>query len=126
MSLIARHLEDNGIPTVVSGSAIDIVEHCAVPRYLHLDFPLGNPSGKPFDEEMQLEIAESALALFVSAQQAKTVQRLPYVWSEDESWRDAYARVDESNREQLLKLGEDRRRHQAAKKGANTLAKIDF
>jgi len=40
VSLIARHLEANGIPTLIIGSAIDVVEHCGVPRYLHSDFPL--------------------------------------------------------------------------------------
>jgi len=34
VSLVARHLETNGIPTVVLGCAKDIVEHCGVPRFL--------------------------------------------------------------------------------------------
>jgi D-proline reductase (dithiol) PrdB len=33
VSLVARHLETNGIPTVIVGSALDIVEHCGVPRF---------------------------------------------------------------------------------------------
>jgi len=41
-SLIARHLEANGISTVVMGCAKDIVEHAEVPRFLFSDFPLGN------------------------------------------------------------------------------------
>ena len=32
MSLVSRHLEANGIPTVVIGSARDIVEECGVAR----------------------------------------------------------------------------------------------
>ena len=32
MSLLARHLEENAIPTVLIGSARDIVEHCGA-RY---------------------------------------------------------------------------------------------
>jgi hypothetical protein len=28
VSLVARHLETNGIPTVIVGSALDVVEHC--------------------------------------------------------------------------------------------------
>ena len=48
-SLVARHLEANGIPTVVMGCAKDIVEHAAVPRFLFSDFPLGNSAGKPHD-----------------------------------------------------------------------------
>ena len=49
VSLVARHLEANGIPTVVMGCAKDIVEHAAVPRFLFSDFPLGNSAGKPHD-----------------------------------------------------------------------------
>ena len=47
VSLAARHLEANGIPTVVIGSARDIVEECGVARFLFSDFPLGNGAGKP-------------------------------------------------------------------------------
>ena len=53
MSLVARHLESEGIRTVVIGSARDIVEECGVPRFLFVDFPLGNPCGKPWDFPMQ-------------------------------------------------------------------------
>ena len=49
VSLVARHLEANGISTVVMGCAKDIVEHAAVPRFLFSDFPLGNSAGKPHD-----------------------------------------------------------------------------
>ena len=48
LSLVARHLEANGLPTVIIGSALDVVEHCGVPRFLFTDFPLGNPCGHPW------------------------------------------------------------------------------
>ena len=48
-ALVARHLEANGIATVVMGCAKDIVEHAAAPRFLFSDFPLGNSAGKPHD-----------------------------------------------------------------------------
>jgi len=53
VSLAARHLEANGISTVIMGCAKDIVEHCGVPRFLFSDFPLGNSAGRPFDVESQ-------------------------------------------------------------------------
>jgi len=37
-SLVARHIEANGIPTVLMGCAKDIVEHAAVPRFLFQRF----------------------------------------------------------------------------------------
>jgi len=49
VSLVSRHLEANGISTVVIGSARDIVEECGVARFVFSDFPLGNPCGKPYD-----------------------------------------------------------------------------
>ena len=64
MSLVARHLEQAGIPTVVIGSARDIVEQCGVPRFLFTDFPLGNPCGAPYDVAMQSSIVGMALDLF--------------------------------------------------------------
>ena len=67
VSLTARHIEEAGIPTVVLGSAKDIVEHCGAPRFLFVDFPLGNPAGPPFDREAQLEIARLALGLLEEA-----------------------------------------------------------
>ncbi len=118
MSLVARHLEANGISTLILGSAIDIIEHCKVPRYVHVDFPLGNPCGKPYDLEMQLAIMNQALDFFESASSANSVHRLDFRWSESEGWRDAYAEVTDNNREELFAKGEERRRQQELTKAA--------
>ena len=112
MSLVARHLEANGIPTLIIGSAIDIVEHARVPRYLHVDFPLGNPCGRPYDRAMQKEILVHALGWFTDASEKQWLARSPVEWSHDQSWRDDYSRVDDSNREELRQRGEARRRQQ--------------
>lgn len=117
MSLLARHLEANGITTLIVGSAIDIVEHCGVPRYLHSDLPLGNPCGKPYDTDMQLQIIQQGLSLLEKAQQPRTTERTPFSWGDD-LWRDDYALIDDSNREQLRLRGERRRRQQAGDKSA--------
>ena len=61
MSLVARHLEANGIPTVMFGTAKDIVEHCGVPRFVFVDFPLGNSCGRSFDADHQHEVIELGL-----------------------------------------------------------------
>ena len=117
MSLVARHLEANGIPALVIGSAIDIVEHCGVPRYLHTDFPLGNPCGKPWDRDMQISIISQGVAMFRTATAANTTERMPYEWG-DNSWRDDYLRVDEANQAELARQGDQRRKRQAAEKAA--------
>jgi hypothetical protein len=118
VSLVARHLEGNGIATVILGSALDIVEHCGVPRYYHVDFPLGNPCGRPGDKAMQLEIVRQALGLFDSAAGPRTLVRAPFSWSDDQSWRDSYLRVTDANRAALLRKGEERRRQQAEARAA--------
>jgi len=117
VSLLARHLESHGIITLIIGSAIDIVEHCGAPRYLHNDFPLGNPCGVPYDEAMQLEIMRQGLTLIENAQQARTTARTAYHWKDDD-WRKDYALIDDSNREELRQRGERRRQKQIDDKAA--------
>lgn len=116
MSLVARHLEKNNIPTVVVGSARDIVEECGVARFLFTDFPLGNPFGKPWDKEMQGSIMEMALDLLISAWQPRTTVQTPYIWSEDDTWRNLFMHVSEEKRESYQKAGEIRRAQQAQAK----------
>ena len=82
-SLVARHLEANGIPTVVMGCAKDIVEHAAVPRFLFSDFPLGNSAGKPHDVASQALTLELALRVLEAAPGARTTMQSPLRWSED-------------------------------------------
>jgi hypothetical protein len=94
---------------VVVGSARDVVEHCGVPRFLFTDFPLGNPCGKPWNVEMQRHIVGRALDLLESAVAPRTTVQTPFLWSEDFSWRERYARIDLSQAENLRKAGEARR-----------------
>jgi D-proline reductase (dithiol) PrdB len=115
VSLVARHLEANGVPTVVMGCARDIVEECGVARFMFTDFPLGNPCGKPWDAEMQRSIVEIALNLLDRAWMPRTTVQTPFRWDND-TWRDAFMRVDDSNREVLAREGEERRRRQAEEK----------
>jgi D-proline reductase (dithiol) PrdB len=112
VSLVGRHLEANGIATVVIGSARDIVEQCGVARFLFSDFPLGNPCGRPGDPDLQRSIVGMALELLESARTPRTTVQTPYLWSEDESWKDAYARVDPEQAEALRRAGEQRRERQ--------------
>ena len=88
MSLAARYLEEHGIPTVLFGCARDIVEHCSVPRFVFSDFPLGNPTGRPYDIDMQREVLSIGLALLVDATAAGVTVVAPYEWSADHSWKD--------------------------------------
>ncbi len=123
MSLVARQLEEAGISTVVIGSGRDIVEQCGVPRFLFMDFPLGNPVGRPGDAVMQKQCVGMALELLERAFAPRTTIQTPFVWSDDHSWRDQYMRVDDSNRSELARLGEQRRKDQAAAKTGGRVRK---
>ncbi len=116
VSLVARHLEENGIATVVLGSARDIVEECGVARFVFADFPLGNPCGKPWDVKMQRSVVGIALNLLEQAWMPRTTIQIPFRWDDDEGWRSGFMRVDDSNREALARKGEERRRLQAEAK----------
>ena len=83
MSLVSRHLEANGIPTVIMGAAKDIVEHCGVPRLLFSDFPLGNSAGRPHDAESQAQTLELALRVLETAPAAQTTVKSPQRWRDD-------------------------------------------
>lgn len=118
MSLVAHCLESAGVATVIIGSARDIVEEAGAARFLFVDFPLGNPCGKPDDATMQREIVELALGLTGSAVVPRTTVQAPHRWGTD-GWRDAYMAVDADNRDGLARAGERRRAHQAAERAAN-------
>ena len=91
VSLVARHLEANGISTVVMGCAKDIVEHAAVPRFLFSDFPLGNSAGRPHDAASQRLTLELALRVLESAPGPQTTVQSPLRWSEDAAWKRDYS-----------------------------------
>jgi D-proline reductase (dithiol) PrdB len=90
VSLVARHLEADGISTVIMGCAKDIVEHCGVPRFVWSDFPLGNSAGRPFDVESQTRTLELALRLLESAPAPRTTVQSPLSWSADAAWKRDY------------------------------------
>ena len=94
MSLVARHLEANGIPTVILGCAKDIVEQAGVPRFVWSDFPLGNSCGRPGDVESQRETLELALALLETATGPRTTVCSPLEWNDDPSWKDDFSNAD--------------------------------
>ena len=103
VSLVARHLEANGISTVVMGCAKDIVEHAAVPRFLFSDFPLGNSAGKPHDTESQAFTLELALKVLESAPGPQTTVQSPLRWSADASWKRDYNNIAKMSAEELAR-----------------------
>jgi len=93
VSLVARHLEANGIATVVMGCAKDIVEHVGVPRFLFSDFPLGNSAGRPKDPASQRQTLALALDLLAAAPAARTTVQSPQRWSASADWKQDFMNV---------------------------------
>lgn len=98
---------------MVIGSARDIVEEAGVPRFLFVDFPLGNPCGKPDDREMHRDIVKLALEVAASAVAARTTVQAPQKWGHND-WRTDFMAIGDHNRDALAKAGDARRAHQAA------------
>ena len=94
VSLAARHLEKNGIATVVMGCAKDIVEYCGVPRFVFSDFPLGNAAGRLRDAQSQRFTLELALRLLEAAPAPRTTVQSPLRWSVDSSWKLDYSNIE--------------------------------
>ena len=103
IGLVARHLEANGISTVVMGCAKDIVEHAAVPRFLFSDFPLGNSAGKPHDTDSQAFTLELALRVLETAPAAQTTVQSPLRWSRDASWKRDFNNVASLSADELAR-----------------------
>jgi D-proline reductase (dithiol) PrdB len=101
VSLVSRHLEANGIPTVIMGCAKDIVEHCGVPRFLFSDFPLGNSAGRPFDVESQAATLELALRVLEGAPAGRTTVQSPQRWRDDASWKLDFYNLDKLTPEEI-------------------------
>ncbi len=114
VTLNARHLEANGIATVVMGCAKDIVEHAGAPRFLFSDFPLGNSAGKPFDPQSQKFTLELALRLLESAPGPRTTLQSPLRWSADPSWKLDYDNIERMTPDEIAR----RRREFDAQKEA--------
>lgn len=118
LSLAARHLEANGLPTVIMGCARDIVEYVGVPRLLFSDFPLGAACGRPYDAESQDFTLELALRVLESAPAARTTVQNPLRWPGPADWRLGYMNPD---RLSAGELEERRRAHEQSRAVAAAL-----
>jgi hypothetical protein len=103
VSLAARHLEANGIPTVIMGCAKDIVEHVGVPRFLFSDFPLGNPAGKPHDPQSQAATLELALRVLETVPAARTTVQSPLRWSDNPDWKLDFSNIERLSPEEIAR-----------------------
>ena len=102
-TLVARHLERNGISTVVMGAAKDIVEYAGAPRFLFSDLPLGNACGKPHEPDTQAFTLDLALRVLESAVGPRTTVQSPLRWKEDGDWKRDFSNVARMSPEEVAK-----------------------
>ena len=86
VSLVARYLEAQGIPTVLWSNALDITRSAFVPRTVFSNYPLGNPVGRPGDLEDQHTGLLAGLRLLETATEAGTVLDTGRQWSDSVDW----------------------------------------
>jgi hypothetical protein len=86
VSLVARVLEQGGISTVTYTTARDIAATAGNPRQIFVNYPLGNPAGRPHDPENQRDVLRAGLKLLEEADRPGIIVDLPYVWSENNLW----------------------------------------
>jgi hypothetical protein len=103
VSLIARYLERNGIPTMIMGAAKDIVEWAGVPRFLFSDFPLGNSAGKPHEPDTQAFTLDLALKVLEHAPGPRTTVQSPLRWNDDGDWKQDYNNLARMPAEEVAK-----------------------
>jgi len=77
--LIARYFEAKGLPTLILGSALDILSAGRPPRAKFLNYPLGFEAGRPFDDANQLEVLSQALTGFDDMQHS-AIETLDLTW----------------------------------------------
>lgn len=81
-AVLARELEAAGIPTVLMGSAFDILRLALPPRTAFVNYPLGHPCGRPFEFQEQQNLVRSALQLLEAASPPGLVRALDVDWGE--------------------------------------------
>jgi hypothetical protein len=83
VGLVARVIEARGIPTVLVSTGRDLTQQVLPPRSVFLNFPMGNPFGKPRDVAMQRRILLDALRLAETATRGGVLVDLRYEWDSD-------------------------------------------
>lgn len=102
-ALASRAIEAAGLPSVVMGCALDIVERAGVARFLFSDFPLGNAAGLPGDPVSQDKTLYMALELLATATAPRTTRHSPLVWPGPPDWREDYSNPAKLSAEEIAR-----------------------
>lgn len=92
MGLVARKLEEAGIPTVTLDMIWTYHRMIGMPRVAAIEHPFGRPFGDVGDTQRQRDVLVSALEFARDAREPGEVRHLPYRWHEapeDTKWHPA-------------------------------------
>ncbi len=88
VGLIARTIEQAGIPTVSFTSARTITERVKPPRSVFIDLPLGHTAGAPHDPVGQRQLLTDGLVAGFAMTEPGSIADLPFRWIDDD-WKAA-------------------------------------
>jgi D-proline reductase (dithiol) PrdB len=120
VSLVARVLEAGGISTVTYTNARDIAASAGNPRQIFLNYPLGNPAGRPHDRENQRSVLREGLKLLENAHRPGIIVDLPYSWCDSREWMEKFMTDEqpfisedaEAKRQELLQNAREQKARQ--------------
>ncbi|MGH0036349.1 MAG: hypothetical protein ACQGVK_15085 [Myxococcota bacterium] len=88
MGLIARVIEEAGVPTLCMTSAWDITRAVLPPRAAYVHAPLGHQTGPPGDALAQKAIVRAALEAGRALTRPGEIVDLGFDWPGDPGWED--------------------------------------
>ncbi|NOX29019.1 MAG: hypothetical protein GXP35_03050 [Actinobacteria bacterium] len=83
MGLVARVIEESGIPTMLVSTGLDLTRLVKPPRSLFVNFPMGNPFGPPGSADYQRRILTVALELTSTMNTPGDITELRDAWPAD-------------------------------------------
>ncbi len=81
---MARAIEAEGIPTVITMMYRQVVDALKPPRVAYARFPFGQPLGEPGNADQQRVVIEDSLRLLVTANEPGAIEALPYRWRRED------------------------------------------
>ena len=89
VGLIAKQIEQLGIPTISLSSALSITQSVKPPRAVYVDYPLGHTAGKPNDLDDQELIMRRTLSAITEITEPGSIVDLKRRWSDSDEWKNA-------------------------------------
>ena len=83
MGLVARAVENAGIPSVTLNMIWPYQKLVGMPRVAAIEHPFGRPYGDAGDADTQRAVLRAALELAASASEPGHIEHLPFRWHEE-------------------------------------------